>query len=433
MEKTTLRRIIKAAQLVTYIFCTFYIVSCDLIDDYSSGNHHEELAVQEIVVIDTSNYGNSQDIKIQFDAPSYQSNLKRFRVYVSKTTSLDMFDEQFALSLGDDKFLEIEHNKATYAIRFPETLLDTDGDVIVEDVAYQISILSIYMNSKHRRKVVLSDFTDVFQLTTPPAGVFTLPVTYPPNSGLDGITIDSEKNIYVSNFGVFVDGAGSGSEVFKIDVNRDVDNYATELDVPGGLVTDENDVVYVNNGGNIHKLINETTKLLYANFDLGFAGLVMDENRNIYSGGYQHSLILKITPDMDVIELTSDARLAGTVGIAYHKESASLFAANFNTGEIYKITMDGSVSELVNLGDSIGYITEMNGELYATSFFKNKILKITLEGAVETIAGTGDKSQKDGPLLEASFDWPNGIIGDAENKVLYVSDWGSPRVSKIQL
>lgn len=95
--------------------------------------------------------------------------------------------------------------------------------------------------------------------------------------------------------------------------------------------------------------------------------------------------------------------------------------------------MSGEVSLLATVVGGIGYLTEMNGFLYAAGFHGNKISKINLDGDVEQIAGTGVGSQTDGDLLEATFIKPNGIVGDAENNVLYVSEWGSPRVTKIQL
>ncbi len=421
-------------KLLTVFSLLWVSVSCSSNDDNDTSVEIDlqRFVVQTITVTDVSNDGDGRDIEISFNAPVDASNVNSFRIYISKTTSTNGFNETIAESLDNSRFLELPNDKPKYTIKLSESIKDTDGDNVTEGVDYQIAILSKYSSSNTEGNI-LSDFSSTITLTPFTKGVFTIPATFSPGTGLDGITIDAQKNVYVSNFGEFINGSGSGSEVFRITAQGEKVDYGTGLNVPGGLVTDKNDNVYVNNGNNIHKLTAEGVKSLYAQSSVGFAGLVMDENGVIYSGGYGHSLIQKISVDGVVETLVDDNRLRGTVGVAYHQESKSIYAANFDSGKVYKVTMNGAITEFVNLGSTIGYITEMNNSLYATLFNQHQIAKITLNGDVEIIAGKGDASQEDGALLEATFNKPNGIIGDSENNALYVSDWGSPRVSKIQL
>jgi len=424
---------INVCSKILLIFLLLLLGSCSNSDDIDAPIIDlEGFEAQIITVTDVSNMRDGRDIELKFNAPINSSDVNTFKIFIAKTTSSNVFDN----SLANDNayFLQISNTQSTYTVRFLDTMKDTDGDLIEEDVDYRVTILSEY-TFLNEEGTVLSDFSETFQLISAAEGVFTIPVTYDAGTGLDGITIDSKQNVYVSNFGTFIDGAGNGKEVFKITPEGQIESFGTELNVPGGIVTDKDDNIFVNNSGegDINKLTPEGEKSIYAHSDIGFAGLVMDENGIIYSGGFEHSLIQKISTDGTVTELADDNRLIGTVGIAYHQGSRSLFTANFNNGKIYRITMDGLVNEIADFETIIGYITEMNGDLYATLFLENQIAKITLDGQVEIIAGEGSPSQEDGALLEASFNMPNGIIGDPANNVLYVSDWGSPRVSKIQL
>lgn len=385
----------------------------------------EDLIVRSISVVDLSNNGNSSDVGIVYRSPD--ASITNFRIFIVKAETSGNFSQSIAEGLDESRYHEVVNSEESYSVQLPEDRLDSDGDNIAEGVLYQIVILSVSPLGS-----ILSDLSDQFELIPFSTGVFTIKTTFNSTDGYDGIALDSDGNIYVSNFGVFVDGAGSGSQLFKIDRFAQRSHYASGLKVPGGCVAGPSGVVYVSNDGKIDKVLSNGAKTVHASSEAGFAGLAIDEQGNIYSGGYSHNLVLKVDPNGTVSTIAEDERLIGTVGMAYHAESATLYAGNFNNGSIYAITMSGEVTRLTQIG-GIGYITEMNGFLYATEFSANRIARISLDGQVERIAGSGVQSQTDGSLLEATFNQPNGIIGDAENNALYVSDWGSPRITKIQL
>ncbi len=409
------------------LFMILSLGSCGDDDDQDDPGEIDltSFVVNNIGVTDLSDNGNASDIGIVFNSPKPSIDL--FKIFVVPAVNYTNFSLAAAEALSESSFQTIANDETKFSIQLEEDLLDTDGNAISEGTAYRITILSETTDGS-----ILSAFSDEFTLKPFEKGVFTIQASFEQTDGLDGIALDAGGNVYVSNFGVFVNGAGSGAEVYQINRFAQRSVFANGLNVPGGCVVGPNGNLYVNNGGNIHEIQPSGTKNVFATSSDGFAGLVFDENGNIYSGGFSHSLILKIDSDGNVTTLADDARLTGTVGIAYHQESATLYAGNFNSGDIYAITMSGEVSLLATIG-GIGYLTEMNGFLYATEFSANKIAKISLDGEVERIAGTGAESQTDGELLDATFFQPNGIVGDAANNVLYVSDWGAPRITKIQL
>ncbi len=416
------------AVILTLLFITFSTSSCSDDEGDDGGPPEVDLTsfvVGSIAVTDLANEGNASDIGIVFSSP--KPSISRFKIFVVPATNYTDFSLGDAEALEEASFQEVENDALKFSLQLKPTLLDTEGESIKEQEAYRITILSETTDGG-----ILSAFSDEFMLMPFAKGVFTIKASFDQNDGLDGIAIDASGNVFVSNFGVFVNGAGSGEEVYQINRFAQRSVYANGLNVPGGCVVGANGNLYVNNGGNIHEVLPSGAKNIFATSSVGFAGLVFDENGNMYSGGFSHSLIQKIDPDGNVSTLADDNRLIGTVGIAYHEGSATLFAGNFNTGDIYAITMDGEVNLLATMG-GIGYITEMNGFLYATEFSAHKIARISLDGQVERIAGTGAESQTDGELENATFFNPNGIVGDGENNVLYVSDWGAPRITKIQL
>jgi len=269
--------------------------------------------------------------------------------------------------------------------------------------------------------------TDTFSVTT-------ITNNFTSRDGLDGTTIDSEGNIYISNFGIFGNGAGVGREIYKITPEGEKSKFTTFPTNPGGIAVDALDNIYASVGKQIYKITPDKSKSVYATGTLAFSGLTIDEDGNIYSCGFQHPNIQKVDLNGIVTVLATNSNLQGSVGITYHQETQNLFAGNFNNGKIMQVTLDGEVSELTNLGSTIGYLTTINDYLYATMFNQHKIAKVSIaDGTSDIIAGTGTASQIDGDFSQATFEKPNGIIGDTANNVLYVSDYVPARLTKIQL
>jgi len=105
------------------------------------------------------------------------------------------------------------------------------------------------------------------------------------------------------------------------------------------------------------------------------------------------------------------------------------FVGNFVTGTILKISSGGSIELLatfptVQEGVVIGYITHFDGTIYATAPGEHVIYSVSMSGGARILARSGEKESKDGPLLGASFNTPNGIAADPNKKVVYVTEGG---------
>ena len=101
----------------------------------------------------------------------------------------------------------------------------------------------------------------------------------------------------------------------------------------------------------------------------------------------------------------------------------NLYAANFYSGEVVKITPEGEASVLVTLpGGNNGHIVHVDGTLYVVDRGAHQIYAVSLAGQLELFAGSGEKGGKDGPRLAASFCYPNDIAVSPDGKRLYVNE-----------
>ncbi|MBV6643819.1 MAG: hypothetical protein KI790_00130 [Cyclobacteriaceae bacterium] len=387
---------------------------------------YQSLTVEAPSVSDIADLGTPADITVSFNAPINSSYISSFRLFILKQAN--NIDVTTALSTPATQYLEVTNSQSSYNSKLPGELLDTDGDDIVAGSSYKLAILSMYQVGD-TEGAALSPFSGPFvKQAFDPYRVTTILSSFGSNDGLDAIKIGIDGNFYVSNFG----RGSAGRQLFQITPEGIKTDFATVTNTPLGLVTAPNGDIFITNENRIDRMETNGTVTPFVEEEINFGGLVMDENQNIYCGNYRHQYILRINVEGLVDTIASHDDLVGTVGIAYHEPSASLFTGNFDSGKIHQVSLDGTVTEIADL-TGIGYLTEMNGYLYATLFTEHKIAKVSLTGEDEIIAGTGKNSQKDGPLLLASFDKPNGIIGDAATNTLYMTEWGKPRVTKITL
>jgi hypothetical protein len=67
-------------------------------------------------------------------------------------------------------------------------------------------------------------------------------------------------------------------------------------------------------------------------------------------------------------------------------------------------------------------LTFANDRLYVVSRSGNQIHEVTLSGQLKLLAGSGACGKADGPALQASFSFPNGIAASPDGDTLYVND-----------
>ncbi|GEM_PF-5044837 len=385
-----------------------------------------ELKASSIEACDIRDANNSSDLDVMFAATGDNVFVDGFRIFVVKSSSASSFDLDIAKNVPEASYTFVSPGETQYKITLNDNLSDTDGDLISENIEYRIGILTLFSSGSNGASV-LSDLSEPFELKPFDPIRSTTLASFNNNVGLDGMDIDSQGNIYVSNY-----MGNNGREVFKITSDGTISTFALLEAAPGGLVVDSQDnVIVMTTARQLQKISPVGEVSLYAE-GTDFAGLTRDPSDNVYATGWVHPNLLKIDPTGRVDTIATDDRLRRSAGIVYNVDNNTIYTGQFNDGKIYQITMQGEVTELTDLDGGIGYLTEMNGNMYATLHNRNTVIKVSFNGESEVIAGSGESGEKDGPLLDSRFNEPNGITGDSQNNLLIIND-ANDRVITLQL
>ncbi|MDC8004007.1 T9SS type A sorting domain-containing protein [Aureisphaera galaxeae] len=238
----------------------------------------------------------------------------------------------------------------------------------------------------------------------------------------DAITIDSNGNIYVSQY--------SGDTVFKFTPSGDVSSFVTGLNTPNGLAFNSNEELFICDGqGNmVYKYDTDGNLLQSFAIDGHPSGIIKDhDSENMIITRYVGNTIIELSPDGTITEISAAEGLNGPVGLAFD-ENGTLFVGNFTDRDVYKVEADGSIDYIATVGDegNLGFIDYAHGTLWGTAFQENKIYTINPDGINDTEVFTGSiAGGDDGDISVATFNQPNGILFDDSEDTMYVSDFGS--------
>jgi sugar lactone lactonase YvrE len=264
-----------------------------------------------------------------------------------------------------------------------------------------------------------------------------------PNSSIDdALAMDQFGTLYGSHFGNPSSGVGT---VYKIEPNGNISEFSTGYSACNGLAFGHDGQLYVVDfavnvaNSQIYKLDSLGNKSIYGPKIPGASGIIFDPmSDTLFVSQYtssQGNQISKLSSDGNVSLYCGASELNGPVGMAFDNDH-NLYVANFNNGKIFKVLLNGDslafiadVPHTTNWG--VGFMTFASGYLYATGIGVHKIFRISLEGEVIAIAGTGTPGTTDGAGDVAQFNRPNGIITNAEQDKLYVSDYATKSVREI--
>ena len=231
----------------------------------------------------------------------------------------------------------------------------------------------------------------------------------------DAIAIDSNGNIYASNF--------VGGIIYKITPGGVVTEFVSfPGSNPNGLAVDSNDHLWACDfGGNAIVHIDPNGNILQT---FGISGnpsgmiKAFDNDDMIYTR-YNGQTINRITPAGVISEISSDALLNGPVGLAYD-EFGGLYVGNYNNRKIYQVQSNGDLGEVATVGDggNLGFIAYGQGLLWGTVLQDHKIYAIDLENNNAVIRFAGSVAgNMDGPIAQATFNRPNGIAFDSTEEI----------------
>ena len=162
-------------------------------------------------------------------------------------------------------------------------------------------------------------------------------------------------------------------------------------------------------------------------------GIVVDAEGILFVANCGAGTITEVTPDGEAREFAASPLLACPNGLALDAEH-NLYVANFQNGDVVKIDVTGAASRLATLpGNGNGHLVHRDGVLYVVARNAHRIYRVTLEGEVSVFAGSGERGNADGPLLEASFSFPNDLAFSPDGKTLYVNENASTTAPHTEL
>ncbi|NVJ48503.1 MAG: tandem-95 repeat protein, partial [Cytophagia bacterium] len=267
------------------------------------------------------------------------------------------------------------------------------------------------------------------------------------------VAFDAEGNMYISDNG--------SSTVRKVNLEGEV---STLIGFERGISTDTytlgnherlNDVV-INSQGLVYLASNNGIRVISPSGEIenfirngnGYSsisdGLGIDANDNVYFSDPAASQIKVISPEGSVSVFAglgqpgyldgeaSQAKFENPAGLAYHPDGSILVSDAYY--KIRKIDAQGNVTTIVNdirdFSSSVILHLDVSsqGQIIALDFLQAEVFKVTGSGSLEFFSGGYDRSPKNGPKEESTFNLPTDAVQDAEGNI-YVSE--SHRIRKI--
>lgn len=384
--------------------------------------------VQISSVADVDNNGNSSDILVSFQGATARSKVQEYRIIVAKSTSVTNVSLETSKALPIDRYTSVLNEDISFKVNLTQEQLDFDGQAVEQTLEYQVFVLTIG-TSQQETVYALSKPSDIIQLILKPE-TSTLVENFMAN---DALSVDTNGNIYASNYGVYDASIiqGNGKTALKVSPSGEVEEYVSNLASPVGNAIDASGNFYVNNdndftSGDLLKVATDGTQAVIATIGGYPAGILLGTDGNFYISNYSNPTISKVTPNGALTNFSNDSRLTGGVGIAYD-DNGNIIVGNLISGDILSIDPNGAVSLIATIptvvqNSVVGYITFFEGHVYATGISSNIIYKVSLDGTIVDFAGNGTRASIDGELTKASFNGPNGITVDKKKRVLYVTE-----------
>lgn len=273
--------------------------------------------------------------------------------------------------------------------------------------------------------------------------VGTVSTVVPDFEGNGSVAVSADGTLFINEYGTANSNiSGTGKRVFKVTSDGQFEVLLDEVSGAVGNAVDSKGNYYFNNGNSYESstLMSYTAEgeLLTIAELKGFSGdiLISKDEESFFIPSYTRPVIMKVNKNGETEEFVKDTRLLGCTGIV-RGESNEMYVSNFASGLIMAVSESGELEEIGNIpvvypNYVVGYITYFEGHIYATGYGSNKIYKMSLEGQVSELAGSGKYGSTDGEAKDAEFITPNGIEVDPKKRLLYVTQNGNGKPAALR-
>ncbi|MDN4492157.1 copper amine oxidase N-terminal domain-containing protein [Ureibacillus aquaedulcis] len=129
------------------------------------GSNPEEIRITKLSVKDTLDYGDGRDLQVSFTAPTNDTRVTEYRVFVVREADAGKFTLTKAESMSSEYYSRVaKSSSADMAINLSSSTKSVDGSYIQSDIAYKVFVLSIG-NQPNSYKNSLSTASPSIKLT----------------------------------------------------------------------------------------------------------------------------------------------------------------------------------------------------------------------------------------------------------------------------
>lgn len=245
----------------------------------------------------------------------------------------------------------------------------------------------------------------------------------------DDLNFGPDGRIYSSNF---------GANVYAFTTDGVGTPYADGMVQNTGHAFDDEGYLFVSGGTTLWRVPpGGGTAVAYATLGPALSGVVRDPDGDyLYVVGYTENRVYRIheSNPSDVTVVVEDVLLAGPAGLDWLPDG-DLVIASFDLGRLFRLTLDGVLTEFADLDPpgGIGYVMVSGDTIYVTGIRHHRIYTVDLDGTITPFAGTGVGGHVDGPAETAQFRNPNALLASDDGNTIYVSDFGSRSIRKITI
>lgn len=176
-----------------------------------------------------------------------------------------------------------------------------------------------------------------------------------------------------------------GENIMKKGITLTLKATYKGFQAPTGIAVDTEGNLYVSNwsGGSVTKVDTKGNHSVFAGGMGSPAGLAFDKRGNLYVSDYSHDILYTVGPDGKKITFAKGFHTP--TGIAFNR-AGELLVANRGSNEIVKVDATGKVALVAGgMRTPVGVVEDFEGNLYITNY-GGGIIKVTPAGETSTIS-----------------------------------------------
>lgn len=232
---------------------------------------------------------------------------------------------------------------------------------------------------------------------------------------IGGVSVDADGNIYNANFTSSVYRTAPDGTTVLLN-----DEFAS---ASGNLPLSDGSLLQADwREDRIYRIEPDGTRSLFAEAGLdGPVGMLQRPNGDIIVANHKGPYLTRVPETGGAAEVVlRHEKMTQPNGVTQDDEG-NIYIADLGTGIVLKWTPEGEVIELAELpGSGNAHNVVAGGALYVNKIWDHVVYKVDLEtGAFGIVTGNGYAGYEDGPTGVATIEEPNGIATNAARDVVY--------------